>query len=194
MSITSIRVEHLLRIVAAMGVAAVSSGVVPVAAQSRLDIAVYQDEQLVYPADAARWIVMGANLGGDYNELVFDANNPGSIGIVQMEPAAYDYLQANGRYADGTMLLLTRYVSTRKSEPQLQGFVQDNLLFKEIHVIDRERFAEGRAFFVYADPAVDRVAAVPPGSECVQCHEAHGAFNGTFTQFYPTSPAHALHD
>ena len=26
---------------------------------------------------------------------------------------------------------------------------------------------------------------MPPGNECVRCHLAHGAFEGTFIQFYP---------
>ena len=27
---------------------------------------------------------------------------------------------------------------------------------------------------------------VPPGNACVRCHVDHGAFDGTFAQFYPT--------
>ena len=27
---------------------------------------------------------------------------------------------------------------------------------------------------------------MPPGNGCVSCHNKHGAFDGTFAQFYPT--------
>jgi hypothetical protein len=83
------------------------------------------------------------------------------------------------------MFLLTFFATLEKPEPQLRGFAQGARSMREIHVIDRRRFAdEGRGFFVF--PSDQPAAAIPPGSECVVCHNEHGAFDGTFTQFYPT--------
>ena len=140
--------------------------------------------ELVYPDDLDSWIVMGASLGADYNGEAFDPENPGIIGVVQMEPNAYRYFLENREYADGTMFLLSFFAAESKSQPQLAGFVQGNLRGQEIHVIDAERFGEGRAFFVYSEQG-GSAAKVPDGSECVRCHTAEGDYNATFTQFYP---------
>ena len=150
--------------------------------------------QLEFPAETDRWIGVGTGLGGNYADVPFDAANPGSIGVVQMEPTAYDYFLRNGRYADGTMFLLTFYATQKKPNPALQGFVQGDVVGREIHVIDKSRFTEeGGGFFVFSQGTAP-TAPMPIGSVCVQCHSEHGAFDGTFVQFYPalrgrTSPA-----
>jgi len=86
------------------------------------------------------------------------------------------------------MFLLSFYGASAESSPQLPGFVQGELQAKEIHIIDSQRFAEGRGFFLYSaeDTAQNASAKLPDNSECVQCHMAEAQFNGTFTQFYPT--------
>lgn len=140
--------------------------------------------ELVFPSDTDRWVVVGSSLGGDYSEGAFDPDDPGPIGIAQMEPAAYDFFVANGRYADGTMFLLSFYRTQRSPEPALRGFVQGELAGLEIHLIDHER-ADGRAFFMFAADDPGTAAALPAGSECIRCHAAEGAFDSTFTQFYP---------
>lgn len=160
------------------------------AAQSRsmsLDAARYSPAgELEFPDDTARWILLGASLGGEYADEPFDSSAPGAFGIVQMEPSAYEYFLEHGEYADGTMLLLTFYPAQGRSEPPLQGFTQGDPTVREIHVIDRARFGtEGRAFFVYPPGVGSPVAAVPPGNDCVTCHNEHGEHDATFTQFYP---------
>lgn len=153
----------------------------------RIDAARYDsDGRLLFPEDAHRWIPIGASLGSDYDDQAFDPASPGPIGVVQIEPSAYDYFQSNGRYADGTMLLLTFYAVQEKPAPALNGFVQDDVLQREIHVIDRQRFTdEGRAFFLFPGATSAVAAPFPSGSACVECHTAHGDVDGTFVQFYP---------
>ena len=142
-------------------------------------------DELIFPADTDRWIVLGANIGGDYSDAEFNPKNPGMIGVVQMEPNAYNYLLEHGEYADGTMLLLSFYQAQEKPEPELRGFVQGNLSAREIHVIDRARYRDKRGFYLFADGR-EPSAMLPAGNECVQCHNEHGDFDSTFTQFYPT--------
>jgi len=155
-------------------------------AQDALGVARYSDAgALQRPADLATWIHMGSSLGSDYRKEPFDPAEPGVIGVVQMEPAAYRHFLENGSYADGSMFLLSFYAAEQNSDPQLQGFVQGELRAQEIHVIDEARFADGRAFFMFQEPAQTESAALAPGNECVQCHEAEGDYNGTFVQFYP---------
>lgn len=152
-----------------------------------LNVAQYTESgELRYPGNLDEWIVMGASLGSEYGEVPFDAQIPGSIGMVQMEPAAYRYFLANRKYADGTMFLLSFFAAEGQSEPQLPGFVQGAMRAQEIHVIDKARFTEGRGFFLFATPQVSSSAKLPDGSECVACHNEHGDYDGTFTQFYPT--------
>ena len=158
-----------------------------VSAQSNLNIAKYSaNGELQYPADLYAWIQTAASVGSDYNDKPIDVDNPGTIGVVQMEPAAYKYFMENKKYADGTMFLLTFYKPQRKSEPQLQGFVQGDVIQREIHVIDKAKYKDsnGHAFFLYRGD-VKSAAAMPAGNPCVVCHVPNGKFDGTFAQFYP---------
>lgn len=156
-------------------------------AQDNLDVAQYDaDGRLQRPANLDEWIQTGASLGSDYGEGPFDAQNPGGIGVVQMEPAAYRYFMQNGSYADGTMFLLSFFRAEAQSSPQLPGFVQGDMYAQEIHVIDKTRFDDGgHAFFMFQGPEVTASMRLAAGNECVSCHMEHGAFDGTFTQFYP---------
>ncbi len=156
------------------------------AGRDSLDVAQFTPaDELIFPADTDRWVVLGANIGGDYSDAEFNPKNPGTIGVVQMEPSAYTYLLENGQYADGTMLLLSFYQAQEKPEPELRGFVQGDLSAREIHVIDRARYQDKRGFYLFADGR-EPSAMLPAGNACVQCHDEHGDFDSTFTQFYPT--------
>lgn len=162
------------------------------AVRGRIDRAQWTREGgLVFPENADRWITVGSGIGGEYGEAAFDPENPGTIGIVQMEPAAYDYFVEHGEYADGTMFLLSFYRTLEKPDPALPGFVQGALQQQEIHVIDRRRFPEeGRAFYVYGAGATEAPAPMPLGSVCFVCHMEHGGYDGTFAQFYPLIREH----
>lgn len=140
--------------------------------------------QLRFPENADQWIAMGASVGTDYSEEPLDSANPPPIGVVQMEPSAYRYFVENGRYANGTMFLLSFFAPEQNTEPKLRGFVQGALRGREIHLIDRERYADTHAFFLFPGD-VSEATMVPAGNECIVCHSEHGAFDGTFTQFYP---------
>jgi hypothetical protein len=158
---------------------------------SNLGVAEYGDGALAFPENTDRWILLGSAIGGNYSDEPFTAEDLRSIGVVQMEPTAYDYFLEHREYADGTMMLLTFYGADEKPVPALQGFTQGPVLQREIHVIDRGRFAEeGRAFFVFPGDATAPSPAIPPGSECVSCHTEHGDFDATFVQFYPALRGH----
>ena len=155
-----------------------------------LDVAEYTPAgELVFPADVAEWIHLGSAIGHGYadeqaQERTFAPDDPGTIHIVQIEPAAYRYFLEHKHYADGTMLLLSFYRTMAAPDPDLNGFTQGDLAAREIHVLDRARFADERAFFLF-DPVARSSPMVPAGNECVTCHAEHGAYDSTFTQFYP---------
>ncbi len=171
-----------------LSLTAVSVGQESTESRERIGVADYNAAgQLRFPDDADRWIALGAGVGGTYpEERAASSDQPRILTMVQMEPAAYDYFLDNGRYADGTMLLLQFYSAQETPDPALQGFVQGPMVQREIHVIDKELYAEeGRAFFMFP-PQTNVAPPLPVGSECVTCHLEHGDFDGTFTQFYPT--------
>ncbi|MES2624685.1 MAG: cytochrome P460 family protein [Pseudomonadota bacterium] len=161
-------------------------------AQTDLGIAQYTDTgELRYPDNLVEWIQTGASLGSEYNETPFDPAEPGTIGVVQMEPAAYRYFMANKTYADGTMFLLSFYRAESKSEPQLPGFVQGPLQSQEIHVLDKSRFGDGHGFFMFPTKQQQTSTRIPEANNlCTACHTEHGAFDGTFVQFYPAMREH----
>lgn len=140
--------------------------------------------KLQKPADLESWIFLGTSLGMGYNPGSFNADHPGQFQVVLMEPNAYRHFVKSGSYAQGSMFLLSFYNSDqRKRSINQNGFTQADLTNYEIHVIDPAR--EGHAFYVFdANDAEGQL--VPAGNACVRCHVDHGAFEGTFAQFYPT--------
>jgi hypothetical protein len=55
----------------------------------------------------------------------------------------------------------------------------------EVHVKDEARFPGKWAFFVSKDGKAPG-ALMPQGAACYSCHQAHGAVDTVFVQFYPT--------
>jgi hypothetical protein len=149
-----------------------------------LDIARFTSNQRLQRPNVDEWVFMGASLGLGYVEEAFDRNRPGTFQIVHMEPEAYRYFRERGEYADGTMFSLSFFSVQEKSEPALNGFAQQDLVSFEIHLIDRQRFAEQRAFYLFNGNA-DSAALIPAPNDCLECHNDHGQYDGTFTQFYP---------
>lgn len=150
-----------------------------------LDVARFSaDGKLLKPADLDQWVFLGASLGMGYNQPQSNDGGPGQFQVVLMEPAAYRYFMETGRYAPGSMFLLSFYDADQKRSINKAGFVQSNLTNYEIHLVDSRRAPDGRTFYVFG--ARDTQGnALPKGNACVTCHAGHGAFEGTFAQFYP---------
>ncbi len=160
-------------------------------AKDALDVAHFSaDGQLMKPADLTQWVFLGASLGMGYNQTTFNPASPGQFQVVLMEPNAYRYFMEHGKYAPGSMFLLSFYNADSHRSINQVGYVQADLTNFEIHLVDaRKAPEEGRAFYVFGGPAT-QARALPKGSECVRCHAGHGAFDGTFAQFYPTIRGH----
>lgn len=140
--------------------------------------------KLQKPADLESWVFLGTSLGMGYNPGSFNADRPGQFQVVLMEPTAYRHFAKTGSYAQGSMFLLSFYdTDQQKRSINQNGFTQADLTNYEIHVIDPAK--EGHAFYVFGANETEG-QAVPPGNACVRCHVDHGAFDGTFAQFYPT--------
>jgi hypothetical protein len=168
------------------------------AAGTRLAAARFTESgELVRPDDLDEWVFLGASLGLGYDEAKRDPGDPGDFQVVLMEPSAYAYFKTHGAYADGSMFLLSLYFTEQRTSTGQAGFAQGDLKNFEIHLIERERFAEGRAFYLFRKDG-GHAAALPAGNPCVECHLRDGAFDGTFAQFYPALrhriPSELLHN
>ncbi len=176
------------RLLAFLAVLATAAGAAAVAVQpdETLDIArVNAEGKLQKPADLDNWVFLGASLGMGYNPGSFNAARPGQFQVAMMEPTAYRYFVKNGRYAPGSMFLLSFYDADKQVRSINQnGFTQADLTNYEIHLIDPAS-KDGHTFFMFG-PDTAAGNPVAPGNACVRCHVQHGAFGGTFAQFYPT--------
>lgn len=156
------------------------------AAIKPLDVArISSSGKLQKPADLANWVFLGTSLGMGYNPGSFNAANPGQFQVVLMEPNAWRHFLEHGRYAPGSMFLLSFYdADTRKRSVSQNGFTQAELTNYEIHVIEDAKDAARHTFYTFGANATEG-NRLPPGNGCVSCHLKHGAFDGTFAQFYP---------
>lgn len=192
-SMTKLRVALLAVFITAAGAIAVQvfaetpRAATPTTTAKPLDVARFTGSgKLQKPADLTDWVFLGASLGMGYNPGSFNASRPGQFQVVLMEPNAYRYFVANRSFAPGSMLLLSFYdADTRQRSINQNGYTQADLTNFEIHLIDPSKGPDGRAFYTFGakDTAGD---LLPPGNGCVRCHVEHGAFQGTFAQFYPT--------
>jgi hypothetical protein len=162
----------------------------PAAASAALDIArLTTDGKLQKPADLESWIFLGTSLGMGYNPGSFNAARPGQFQVVLMEPNAYRHFVKHKSFAQGSMFLLSFYdTDSHKRSINQNGFTQADLTNYEIHVLD-PKAEKGHAFYMFGAQSASG-NAVPPGNACVRCHVDHGAFQGTFAQFYPTLRPH----
>ena len=147
------------------------------------------DGKMQKPADLESWVFLGASLGMGYNPGSFNAARPGQFQIVLMEPTAYRHFVEHRTFAPGSMFLLSFYDADKQQRSINQnGFTQADLTNYEIHLIDPAKADpkdKGHAFYVF-DAQDTKGSLVPAGNACVRCHVDHGAFDGTFAQFYPT--------
>lgn len=141
--------------------------------------------KLQKPADLDSWIFLGTSLGMGYNPGSFNAARPGQFQVVLMEPNAYRHFVQAGTYAPGSMFLLSFYdADVQKRSVNQNGFTQAGLTNYEIHLVDPASNADGRVFYLFRADSTEGTP-LPPGNACARCHVQHGAFDGTFAQFYP---------
>jgi hypothetical protein len=184
---TALRIAALTAatgVVLGLAVAALGQTAAPA---KRLEVAkLTADGNLRKPADLDNWVFLGTSLGMGYNPGSFNAAQPGQFQVVLMEPNAYRHFVKHRSYAPGSMFLLSFYDSDKQQRSINQsGFTQADLTNFEIHLIDPARGKDGRVFYMFGGNDTEG-HAMPPGNGCVSCHNKHGAFDGTFAQFYPT--------
>jgi len=140
------------------------------------------DGKLEFPKDYRTWVYLSSGLDMSYVENM-NMGEQHTFDNVFVDPAAYAAFQRTGRWPDGATFVLEVRRGVNKGSINKKGAFQTDRLAVEVHLKDKG-FKSGWAFFPFSSDAPAR--ALPQTSQCNQCHEAHGAVDTTFVQFYPT--------
>jgi hypothetical protein len=149
------------------------------------------DGGLILPTDYREWVFLSSGLDMSYSEA--PAMSGGSLfDNVFVDPAAWTAFKTSGHWPDKTVFVMENRGADSKGSINKQGHYQTTeLKGLEFHVHDESRFKGGWAFFFAADGA-SAATLIPSAAPCYACHQAHGALDTTFTQFYPTAKILAL--
>jgi hypothetical protein len=141
------------------------------------------DGQLKLPENYREWVYLSTGFDMNYNPGL---QMPGHhmFDNVFVEPSAYKAFVETAAWPDNTMLALEPRMAEGKGSINQKGNYQGERMGLEIHVKDTARFPGKWAFFGFDDKKT--ATMVPVEANCYKCHEAHGAVETTFVQFYPT--------
>jgi hypothetical protein len=140
--------------------------------------------KLLFPADYRDWIFLSSGLDMSYSAAPAMAS--GRLFDNTFVPrAAYLEFLKTGTWPDRTIILLENRGGGTDVSINKRGVVQTGeLMGYEAHVKDTQRFKGGWGFFVFdGEKPADMI---PTSASCYSCHQAHGAVDTTFVQFYPT--------
>jgi hypothetical protein len=140
--------------------------------------------ELLRPEGYERWILAGASIGLGYSEGA-KSEGPGVFHNVYMQPEAYAEYRGSGRFPEKTIFVLALHEPRQRESINREGYFEGDLVALEAAVKDRERFAEGWAYFDFGKGGRNASAAAKPPSACHACHVEHGADDNVFVQFYP---------
>jgi len=141
------------------------------------------DGKLELPQEYRQWVYLTSGFDMSYSA----ARTPDMhmFDNVFVDPTSWRAFQATGTWPDKTMLVLEARNARSRGSINKGGQFQDiDVMGIEVHVKDTARFAGQWGFFAFNDKSPAK--RVPTGADCYSCHEAHGAVDTTFVQFYPT--------
>ena len=141
------------------------------------------DGKLAFPEDYREWVFLSSGLGMSYVEGPAGASP--SFTNVFVNPEAYAAFRQTGTWPDKTMMVLEVRASSQNGSINKQGRFQTGRQGVEVHLKDEARFKGGWAFFAFNGEGPGQ--HLPESAACYSCHQAHGAVDTTFTQFYPTA-------
>lgn len=150
------------------------------------DAPVYAENgDLLPPKNYREWIYLSTGIDMSY------APKPGMadhsmFDNVFVNPAAFRSFLATGTWPDKTVMVLEVRGAKSNGSINHRGHFQDTeIMGMEVHVKDESRFPGKWAFFDFDSPEKNG-SLFPQKAPCYTCHEAHGAADTTFVQFYPT--------
>ncbi len=145
---------------------------------------------LVPPADYREWVFLSSGVDMSYTDRPAMAG-ASMFDNVFVNPEAWRAFKATGHWPDKTIFVLENRGAETKGSINKQGHYQNGeLMGAEAHVRDDARFKGGWGFYDLDGPGPAKM--IPYEAQCYACHQAHGAVDTTFTQFYPTAKAVAV--
>jgi hypothetical protein len=180
---------NLLVVVAVL--ASLGASVVGVKEQARAqaesqDPKFVEGNKLVRPEGYREWIYLSSGLGMNYS--AGSQSHEPQFTNVFVKREAYRQFIKSGTWPDGTVFVLEERDSSSKGSINREGRFQTKLAGLVAEVKDESRFGEKWAFFAFVDAQgkMKDTAQPLPKTACWTCHNAHGAVDNTFVQFYPT--------
>jgi hypothetical protein len=142
------------------------------------------DGTLVRPEGYRRWAYVSSGFGMSYSP---DAGGNGAPAFtnVFVNPASYEYFQANGKWPDKTVFVLEVYSSSSHGSINKSGSFQDSLQGLDVEVKDETRFPDKWAYFGFGASDKSAKATTPGKNDCWKCHDQNAAVEHSFVQFYP---------
>jgi hypothetical protein len=142
------------------------------------------DGTLVRPEGYRRWVYVSSGFGMSYSP---DAGGNGAPAFtnVFVNPASYEYFQANGKWPDKTVFVLEVYSSSSHGSINKSGSFQSSLQGLDVEVKDETRFPDKWAYFGFGANDKSAKATTPGKNDCWKCHDQNAAVEHSFVQFYP---------
>lgn len=140
-------------------------------------------DRMAVPTDYREWVFLTSSLDLNY-DTASDAKMH-MLDNVFVNADAYKAYLKTGTWPDQTMMVKENRIAESAGTLSKRGQFQTGVMNLEIHVKDKARFPGGWAFFVSEDGKAD-AKLMPQSASCYSCHQAHGAVDTTFVQFYPT--------
>jgi hypothetical protein len=142
---------------------------------------------LLRPEGYREWVFVGSSLGLSYAENPEARRGPELYHNVYINPSSYREFARNGRFPEGTVMILELASAETKREPGLQGSYEKDFVALEASVKDSTRFEGGWGYFGFTERggALKAKADPYPQSSCWSCHNQKAATDHVFTQFYP---------
>jgi hypothetical protein len=138
---------------------------------------------LVTPAHYREWIYLTSGIDMSYAAQAAGATPDHSMfDNVFVNPTSYRSFLATGTWPDKTTMVLEVRSAENPLSINKHGHTQSTeIMSLEIHVKDH-----GKWSFYDVNGNSKMAKLIPPPANCYTCHEAHGAVDTTFVQFYPT--------
>ena len=142
-------------------------------------------DQLIRPEGYRQWVFVGSSLGMSYTEG--PAEKSPYFTNIYLQPDAYRQFVTTGKFSDRTILVLEVVSAGSNASINKRGRFEDHSIGIEAAVKDEMRFPEKWAYFSFIGSGGKALAQAKPFPKeaCWKCHNAHGAADNVFVQFYP---------
>jgi hypothetical protein len=144
----------------------------------------YSGDELLKPVDYRGWAFVSSGLGMAYGPDAAPGRPPLFTNVF-VNPRSYRAFLETGSWPDQTIFVLEIRRAVTEGSINKGGSFQGEIVGIEAEVKD-SRFPGSWRFFGFGRGGVNTSSApLPADASCYTCHEANGAVENTFVQFYP---------